>query len=380
MQLSCIHCGYQFTITSQQLGGRGRCPRCSGEIELPRLSDEPEHARPHPFAWMENSISALGSCVFHMILLLVLALFVTEIGGTGFGGEGELVQIGLPEAPQLTQNNSDQLSPDNVETEEQAAMEELEISTPVDASANSLSEFEAAPSPTSAVGGGSFQLSPASASGGGSGQGFDNIITQLRRDGLDIVFCFDSTGSMGGEIGEVKNQIKRIGNALQARIPKTRISICTYRDTTDAYTVIGQPLDDDIQRVANYLSDITAGGGGDMPEAVQEGMKWSVKNNEFKSSARKVMLIFGDAPPHPEDMKACTEIASDFSSQQGGIVSTVTCRARNGAPLPEFVEIAQAGGGEAFLTTDERQIMKRLLVLVFGSKYRDAVLKAFGEE
>jgi hypothetical protein len=68
-------------------------------------------------------------------------------------------------------------------------------------------------------------------------------------------------------------------------------------------------------------------------------------------------------------------VASDFSSQHKGIVSTVTCR--NNVRLPEFVEIAQAGGGEAFLTSDERQIMTQLMVLVFGSKHRDKVLEAF---
>ena len=378
MQISCIHCGYQFTITSQQLGGRGHCPRCAGEIELPRLGDEPENIRPHPFAWLENSISALGSCAFHMLLFLIyilcVLLFPPEQPSAGIG-EGDVVLIGLPDSQPLDQHN-EELSTEKVETSEQATMAELEIATPVETALDSATAFDTSPSP-SALSGGSFDLSPSSLSGGGAAGNFRDLEQKLRRDGLDIVIVFDSTGSMGGEISEVKNQIKRIGNALISRIPKTRISICTYRDTTDSYTVKGQPLDSDVQRVATYLSDIMAGGGGDMPEAVQEGMKWAVKNNEFKSSARKVMLIFGDAPPHPGDLKTCTEIASDFNSQQGGIVSTVTCRARNGEPLPEFVEIAQAGGGEAFLTSEQRQIMERLLVLVFGSKYRSEVLEAF---
>jgi hypothetical protein len=69
------------------------------------------------------------------------------------------------------------------------------------------------------------------------------------------------------------------------------------------------------------------------------------------------------------------KIASDFQQQQGGIVSTVTCRA--GRRLDEFYDIASMGGGEAFLTSDERQIMEQLIVLVFGSKHRARVLEAF---
>jgi hypothetical protein len=73
--------------------------------------------------------------------------------------------------------------------------------------------------------------------------------------------------------------------------------------------------------------------------------------------------------------KACLEHARTFRMQHKGIVSTVTCREPQ--PLPEFYEIAVAGGGEAFLTTDQRQIMTQLMVLVFGSQHRGKVLEAF---
>ena len=35
------------------------------------------------------------------------------------------------------------------------------------------------------------------------------------------------------------------------------------------------------------------------------------------------------------------------------------------------------GGGEAFLTVEERQIITELMILVFGSQYRDKVVEAF---
>jgi hypothetical protein len=45
--------------------------------------------------------------------------------------------------------------------------------------------------------------------------------------------------------------------------------------------------------------------------------------------------------------------------------------------LKAFEEIAEVGGGEAFTTSDERQIMTQLIVLVFGSRHRAKVLEAF---
>ena len=208
----------------------------------------------------------------------------------------------------------------------------------------------------------------------GGGGDFEGLVGRLRRYGLDVVIVFDSTGSMSGEINQVKGKIDRIGSALMKLVPKTRIGVTTYRDDGDAYLVKGLPMTNDIQQVKTYLDTITAGGGGDLPEAVQEGLRWSMDNNQFRSRARKIILLFGDAPPHPQQKRLCLQLASDFSAD-GGVVSTVTCRQND--RMPEFVEIAQVGGGEAFLTRDERQIMTQLMVLVFGNKHRAKVLEAF---
>jgi Mg-chelatase subunit ChlD len=158
-------------------------------------------------------------------------------------------------------------------------------------------------------------------------------------------------------------------------VPKARISIVTYKDRGDEFVVKGMPLTGNIADVKSYLSRIEAGGGGDQPEAVDEGLRWSSQQNQFRPAARKVILIFGDAPPHEEYLKKCLELAAGFKGQQKGIVSTVTCR--SSAPLPEFYEIARAGGGEAFLTSNQREIMTQLMVLVFGSRHREKVLEAF---
>ena len=385
MRLNCIHCGKPFTITSEQLGGRGACPHCQNEIRLPEAADGISEAAapaepPERFHWWENSISGLVSLVFHMVLMLVLAL--VTYGGTGGGGSGEGVLIGDVPSVVLSDGQQEELSTD-VAPPSRAAMEAdemLEVQPPVNLSSASTTDEPLAVASPSLSGGesGSFDLGTVSIGGGGGGAGggnWDGLVQSLRRQGLDIVVCFDSTGSMGGEIREVKEQIRRIGDILIRLIPKARISICTYRDEGDEYVVKGLPLSNDIQEVARYLADIEADAGGDRPESVHEGLRWSVTKNVFRDNARKVILLFGDAPPHSGDLDECLAIASDFARQQKGIVSTVTCRSP--IRLPEFVDIAQMGGGEAFLTTEERQIITQLLVLVFGSQYRDKVLEAF---
>lgn len=379
MRMSCIHCGQPFSINASQLGGKGRCPHCRGEIRLPKATDDIEQLpeKVAPSHWLQNSMSGLLSLLFHLALILVLALIT--YGSQGVMGSGEDVLIGQLPTGELGDSNDEQLEAAEVVSELSSDFaESLAIEPPVDTSSELALESEimmASPS-TGGSDATSLNLGMTSVGGGSAaGGGWEGLLQSLKRDGLDICLTFDSTGSMQGEIDQVKGQIRRLGTASLRLVPKARISICTYRDDGDEYVVRGMPLSSDLQQVEMFLSRIRAGGGGDNPEAVHEGIRWSIEQNSFRPRARKVILLFGDAPPHQEHLATCLRLASDFHSQQKGLVSTVTCRAPR--QLHPFIEIAEVGGGEAFLTTDERQIMTQLIVLVFGSRHRAKVLEAF---
>jgi Mg-chelatase subunit ChlD len=383
MKIICIHCGREFSIRTEDLGGTGYCPHCRGAIALPKATQATAHAdviseRPRPTNWLDSSLSGLLSLVLHMTLFVAIALW-QPTGGRGGAGEGEEVLIGLMPKTDLVDRPEEQLTTVEVERQQSSSLSDLELETVSPAAGSSAAtEGDLSLSAISAGGSdaGSFDVTVGSVgSAAGGGGSFEGMVSSLRRSGLDIVLCFDSTGSMGGEIDQVKRQIERIGQALITLIPKTRISVCTYRDRGDEFLVKGLPLTTSIQDVSTYLGKIRASGGGDHPEAVEEGLHWSSSQNQFRSSARKVILVFGDAPPHPERLQRCLELATEFRKGQKGIVSTVTCR--SDSPLPEFYQIAMAGGGEAFLTTDQKQIMTQLLVLVFGSQHRQKVVEAF---
>ena len=385
MKVACIHCGRAFSIHAADLGSVAACPHCQGQNLLPKpqsaatAAPAPPHERTRPRGWLDGSISGLISLVLHMSLLLAIVLWQAE-GGSGGAGEGEEVLIGLLPTEDLVERPEAQLSTAEVTKQQSADISSLtmvDVPSPATAAAGGAGELAAGT--LSAAGGdtGSFDIGPVqigSTTGGGGGS-FENMVSSLRKTGLDIVICFDSTGSMSGEINQVKQQIERIGQTLLTLVPKTRISICTFRDHGDEFVVKGLPLTNNIQDVSSYLGRIEAGGGGDHPEAVDEGLYWSTMQNRFQPAARKVVLLFGDAPPHEEKLKRCQDLAANFRQQHKGIVSTVTCR--NDEPLPEFYQIAVAGGGEAFLTTDQRQIMTQLMVLVFGSQHRQKVIDAF---
>ena len=382
MNIYCIHCGEAFSITKEQLGKRGKCPHCRATIVLPKSNLQYGHHERQidaPSRWMESSFSGVCAIAFHLLILVLLALIPWGNFSRGEGGEGDQILIGQLSREQLVDNPVEQL---------QAVAMENPVDSPITDSLESEMISAAAIDPLADS---DFELALGAPAGGmqsfeilsdndstilaGGSEEFGKLISRLKRDGLDIVIVFDSTGSMQGEIDVVKNKIQRIGNALLRMIPKTRISICTYRDRNDEYLVKGLPLTDNPAQIVLYLEKISAKGGGDQPEAVDEGLRWAIEKNNFRRSARKVILLFGDAPPHQSRNIACQKLAADFRNRQRGNVSTVTCRSE--LELPEFEAIARIGGGESFLTRNEREIMKQLMVLVFGSQHRSKVLEAF---
>ena len=322
----------------------------------------------------------MSAVIVHLLAMLLLALIPWGDFSDGDYGEGDQILIGQLSRQQLVEMPEEKLQEVELEsplTSDSIDSLQSDLQSPLSSDMLAVDMFDSAVAAPSVSGRLSFEIeSPNDESvlAGGS-EDFGKLVSRLKRDGLDIVIVFDSSGSMQGEIDVVKNQIQRIGGALYRMIPRTRLGLCTYRDRGDEYVVKGLPLSDDLGTVTEFLVPIVAAGGGDKPEAVDAGLDWAVNKNTFRRSARKIILLFGDAPPHAATAESCQRMASTFRARQRGIVSTVTCR--NESPMPEFVSIATAGGGESFLTRNEREIVRQLMILVFGSQHRQKVIEAF---
>lgn len=343
-----------------------KCPACGAWCGVLR----------HPVGTRWQSwVSFIASAVIHAIGFILLALWTWGAGG--IAGSADEVLIGqIPEEVLTDQQESlafEEKTPDDLSSVESM---ELEVVEPVsDAIIEVTGDSSPVFAPPLASGSlGFLEFDSALPGAGGAGGDWDGYIQHLRRTGLDIVIVFDSTGSMAGEIDAVKRQISGIMEALLRLIPKTRVGLCTYRDYGDIYVARGISMTSNIDLLQDFLAGVTADGGGDHPEAVDAGLRWAIENNPFQGPSRKVILVFGDAPPHAQNVTRCVNLAAQFRQKYGGIVSTVTCR--DAVSLPEFVEIARAGGGEAFVSRQSAEIMTQLIVLAFGSRHRDKVIEA----
>src|SRR5262249_40991535 len=85
---------------------------------------------------------------------------------------------------------------------------------------------------------------------------------------VEVVFCLDTTGSMGGLIEGAKQKIWAISNQIAngKPTPDLKIGLVAFRDRGDEYITKVFDLTDDLDAVHGHLKEFKAAGGGDEPE------------------------------------------------------------------------------------------------------------------
>jgi Mg-chelatase subunit ChlD len=216
---------------------------------------------------------------------------------------------------------------------------------------------------------------------------FARDIQGARKMGLDVVFIIDATSSMAEFLRQVKIKIANLVMSFKTLVPTTRIGLVAYRDRGDDFVTKTYPLTHKTQQLQQFLQGIEPVGGGDREEAMDEGVRVAVNELKWDKGSKKIILIIGDAPPHKQDMQKTLDLITKFRTQMGGMAATLdTSVQRNNlsattvslSVLPEFRQLAEAGGGESARMVDEEKVIKQMVVLVFGTKwesYLDEFLK-----
>jgi hypothetical protein len=136
-----------------------------------------------------------------------------------------------------------------------------------------------------------------------------------------------------------------------------RIGVTFYRDHGDQFLTKTFPLTDNAKALALAMKDMTAKGGGDIPEAVYEGLA-ALLNQSWSGGGKKtrrVIMIIGDAPPHEETLKNIDKLVTEYA-KKGFVFYAAKVRTTYSATtmLPDydqglttFDDIAKKGGGQS---------------------------------
>lgn len=124
---------------------------------------------------------------------------------------------------------------------------------------------------------------------------------------LDVLFLVDTTGSMSDEIQRIKDTLATVTQKAHenGRAIDLRYGAVLYRDIGDEYLTRTHPFTTNVAEFETALRSVQAGGGGDGPESLNQGLAESIHGVKWRPQAAKVAFLIADAPPHldyPEDV------------------------------------------------------------------------------
>lgn len=168
-------------------------------------------------------------------------------------------------------------------------------------------------------------------------------------DGLgmvDVAFVIDTTGSMTPYLNAAKERVvaeaMKIAEAADLDI---RYGLVEYRDHPPQDKLPSRAYQfADADTFQASLASLRADGGGDMPEAVFDGLLAGARELQWRDGADKILFLVGDAPAH--NPCACR-------ATMGGVVEVLRgaglrVHAISLSPLcaADWLELAEGTGGE----------------------------------
>lgn len=173
-------------------------------------------------------------------------------------------------------------------------------------------------------------------------------------DFLDLVFVFDTTGSMGDELEWLTKEFSGIVRQARRAAPGVdiRYGLVAYRDVGDEYEVQNYGFTDQKRQMQSWLAKLGAEGGGDYPEAADRAMQAAVNLDWRRGKGERLIFHIADAPPHKQDSLSYIRAAQIAAGQN---VQIFGLGASGVGPESEYL-MRQAsvlsGGRYLFLTDD----------------------------
>lgn len=135
-------------------------------------------------------------------------------------------------------------------------------------------------------------------------QGINKVYLNKRIENkkiIDIYFAVDATGSMGDEINYLKAELNNVIERIKQNNPslEMRFGSVFYRDEGDEYITRPFSFTSDETSLISFISEQSANGGGDFPEAVHSALDVAITQNSWNDHASaRILFLLLDAPPH----------------------------------------------------------------------------------
>ena len=165
----------------------------------------------------------------------------------------------------------------------------------------------------------------------------------------------DTTGSMGDELSYLQGEFDAIAATIRVKFPNVtpRWSLVVYRDKGDDYVTRQFDFTTDTNQFRKNLRAQSAGGGGDTPEAVVQGLTSGLAQSwRSQSSVAKVAFWVADAPAHPGEGGGLSNVIRDAKKKGVHIYPIASSDTDETAEYQMRSAAQMTGGRYVFLTND----------------------------
>jgi hypothetical protein len=168
-------------------------------------------------------------------------------------------------------------------------------------------------------------------------------------DQIEIVFSFDTTGSMYPCLTQVRRNLKATITRLLDEIPGIRIGIIAHGDYCDAastYVTKHLDLSGDVDTICDFVQNVEPTGGGDAPECY-ELVLHEAQSLSWSSTSNKTLVLIGDDIPHaPAQTPKKLNWRKELEALSGKGITVYAIQALNRAYATLFYkELAEKSGG-----------------------------------
>jgi len=182
-----------------------------------------------------------------------------------------------------------------------------------------------------------------------STQGEDNVLvlhltanrTPVATKSIELAFILDTTGSMAEEIDAIKSTVSAVADKLGPQQGLAlRVGLVAYKDYGDVYVTKTFPFATDIATFRSSIAGLSASGGGDIPEAVNEALHAVGQLDWHDDAFARFAFLVADAPPHMKEQYDYTVESKNFLSR-GIQLFTVSASGMDALGQVVFRQIAQ---------------------------------------
>jgi hypothetical protein len=207
--------------------------------------------------------------------------------------------------------------------------------------------------------------------------------TEVIDNRVEVVFSFDTTGSMYPCLAQVRKKLGSTVARLTKEIPGIRIGIIAHGDYCDeGSTYVTKVLDltDDKDAIVRFVERVEPTGGGDAPECY-ELVLHQARNLKWTEGYTQAFVLIGDDVPHgpsqnPRKLDWRAEV--DGLGKMGIPVYGVQALNRRHA-TPFYKELAQKSGG-FHLSLDQFAYITDTLLAICYKQSGDMKLQAYEAE